>query len=180
MVDINDSLRVGSLEFSQLEAVEKTLRTAKAKVTFWGARVVEIEDSGLCIKLDALAKMILKLSYQCSETDGVTKEVRIAGIEISDKLIGFYKSTDKAFEEANFLTRFFRFLREFSFSSYTPRFFVEEVMESAFRSYSKDEFLKKFGGGFEDDLFKHPLSDGIYTPPFGILAKKDAIRALEV
>jgi hypothetical protein len=104
-----------SLDFSKLEDLEKELHKATVEITFWGARVVRFE-SGLYIKLDTLARMALRASYQYSEDNDVTREQRVAGIKISERLIDFYKCTDKAIKEFNFFTRFLCFFREF-FSS---------------------------------------------------------------
>jgi hypothetical protein len=171
---------LSSINFSyDLEALKILLDTSQVKTTFWGSRVVEVKDFTGSVYLEDIAREILVIGRQRSDADDLLPEERIAGIEIARKLEGFYRISDTQIQNSNFFTKFFNWIREFSFIPYTTRFHIEETAEINFRGYSEVKFLEQFGGAF-NAMLNHPASAGAFGPPLRILAREDRIRALLV
>jgi len=136
---------LNSLIFSsQLTTVKNLVDTAQVKTTFWGSRVVEVNGFTGSIYLDDLARKILRTGNQRSDADDLLPAERIAGVETVRKLEGFYRISDAQIKNSNFFTKFLNWIREFSFTPYTTRFYFEETAEGNFRAYSEAKFLQQF------------------------------------
>jgi hypothetical protein len=70
------------------------------------------------------------------------------------------------------LVLFLNWIREFFFLPYTTKSNIEEEAEGKFRGYSKDKFLKAFGGAI-NEFFDHPASNGFFDPSYRILAREE-------
>ena len=168
---------LNSLDFStQLSAVKEIVENAEVKTTFWGSRVVVVKGFSGSVYLDDIAHLIICAGNKRSDADDLLPEERILGLKIVRKLEDFYSESDKQIQNSNFFTKFLNWIREYSFSPYTTRFYLEETAENTFLAYSKTKFLEQFGGNFGDH-FHHPASFGSVGPPFRILAKEDEILA---
>ena len=173
---------MGSLNFStQLSDVKNLLDKAQAETTFWGSRVIKVQGFTGSVYLDDVAKKILEAGRTRCRADDLTPEERVAGIEIVGKLQNFYQMTDKQIQNSCFLTRFFCWIREFTFDSYA-RFHIEDPLYDGtgdFRAYSEEKFLAEFGGSYTD-LRRHPASNGSFQNSsfFRIVAREDRIREL--
>ncbi len=167
---------LGALNFStQLEEVNKLLDGAQTDIIFWGTRVVKVNGYSGSVSLENLARKTLNVGQLRCEADDLTPSERIAGVEIVRKLQKFYKLTDTQKQNVNFITRFFIWIREFAFTPYTTRFYIDGGPDE-FRAYSKEKFIQQFGDKF-NNLDEHPSSDGGFGPPLRIYAKEECIRA---
>ncbi|NGX63169.1 MAG: hypothetical protein KR126chlam6_00576 [Candidatus Anoxychlamydiales bacterium] len=139
------------LETDDVEKLNKTLVLSKengfkTNVTFWGKRVVVSDYYKGSISLNTLASKILKLANERCEKGDLTTEERLHGIGLSRKINAFYEYSNKEVKNRNFLTRFFVFLREYSFSRNTTRYCVENnFIYKRFSAYSENEYKKIFG-----------------------------------
>jgi hypothetical protein len=165
---VYNSLSALNLE-SQLIEVNKMLNTANidTHITFWGTRVVELTDQAgnkISASLSLLVRKTLDAARKRCEADDLTPAERIAGVEIVRKLQNFYKMTDAQVKECNFITRFFIWIREFSFVPYTPRFYLNETAEDNFLAYSEKRFVKEITPEKKDE-YEYAHSRGSFGPP---------------
>jgi len=177
---MNIGVYINSLHIAnELPAVLQLLLISKGSVSFWGKRIITVDGYKGSFPLHALARKVLHAGYERCESDDLTIQERIAGIQVMHRLRNFYQVTDHQIRQANWLTRLLNVIREFSFFPYTPRFHTEDgLMESYFRGYSEDKFVQDFGGtkrgGLNDE---YENSDGSFAPPLRILARETAIYA---
>lgn len=179
---------IDTLNFAdKLSELNNLLINAQGDVSFWGARVITVSGYEGSLSLDKIARKVLQAGGKRSDSDDLTTEERIAGIEITEKLRNYYKITDNKITKANWFTRLINLIREFTLFSYTPRFHTEPMgsTERYFRGYSEEKFVQEFGdsenslGEYSnsDGLFRHPCFDGLL---FGhqrrIMAREECIR----
>lgn len=163
---------------TQLQDVNTLLYTAETKITFWGGRVLESPHYTGSVSLDEIARRTLQAACQRSESDDLTMEERVAGIEIVAKLRSFYRVSDTQICNSNFLTRLFNFIREFTFNPYTLRFYAQDgLTESYFRGFSREKYKQEFGGESQPNALEaYPYSDCTFGPPFRIVVKEQVLR----
>lgn len=103
-------------------------------------------------------------------------------MDIIKKLQKCYQTTDAQIKTSNFFTKALSWLREFSFTPYTERFYLEDFTGSHFLGYSPTKFFQTFGGTFGSGIAKydHPASQGSFGPPLRIVAKEDFVRGILV
>lgn len=168
-----------NLNFSnELVGLNQILSNAQSNVTFWGKRVVTVAGYEGSISLDELARKVLGAGEQRSDSDDLTTQERVAGIEIMNKLRNFYKVSDTKIAQRNCFTRLLNAIREFTLFPYTPRFHTEDgLMENYFRGYSESKFTQEFGGVKKGKFGDYEDSDGSFGPPMRIMARETAIRA---
>lgn len=162
---------INSSNFSnQLPTLSLILPLAQASVNFWGARVITSTTFEGSVSLNELSKKILSVACLRSKADDLSTKERVAGIDVVKDLRKFYKITDTAISKANWFTRFLNYVREFTFSSSTPRFETEKgLTEKYFRGYSESKYSEEF--------VNYAHFDGSFGPPIRMLAKEDAIRS---
>lgn len=134
-----------ALRENNLDSLNTIIGRAQTKVTFWGNRVITVGGYKSSYSIKLLANKLIKLSYERCEKQDLSTKDREDGITLSRKVNKFYAETDAQIKQCNFLTRFFVWLREFSFIPYTTRFYVEETLESNFKTLSEENILKHFG-----------------------------------
>ncbi|WP_068466674.1 hypothetical protein [Candidatus Protochlamydia phocaeensis] len=163
---------------SELPAINNLLTSAQGSVSFWGKRVITVAGYEGSFSLDELARKVLQAGGQRSDSDDLTTQERVAGIEIRNKLENLYKVTDTKISQRNWFTRLCNWVREFTFFPYTPRFYTEDgLMENYFRGYSENKFVQEFGGVKRGMFNEYENSDGSFGPPLRIMAREEAIRA---
>ena len=168
------------LETNDVEKLNKTLTLSsensfKTKVTFWGKRVIVSDNYKGSISLNTFASRILKLANERNSAGDLTTEERLHGISLSKKINTFYEYSDKEVKNRNFLTRFFVFLREYSFSRNTTRFCVENnFIYKRFSAYSENEYKKIFG---EEKIGDPPIYKyQIASRPGSIAVSEETIK----
>ena len=177
IMKVNDY--INTLNFSnELIGVNQILSNAQSNITFWGKRIVTVAGYEGSISLDELARKVLRAGGQRSDSDDLTTQERVAGIEIMNKLRNFYQVSDTKIAQKNCFTRLLQKIREFTFFPYTPRFHTEDgLMENYFRGYSESKFAQEFGGVKKGEFGDYENSDGSFGPPLRIMARETAIRA---
>lgn len=163
---------------NELPAIHQLLIISQGSVSFWGKRLIKVDGYEGSFPLHALARKILYASYKRCESDDLTLQERVAGIQVMHRLRNFYQVTDHQIRQANWLTRLLNLIREFSFFPYTSRFHTEDgSMENYFRGYSEGKFVQEFGETKRGELNEYENSDGSFAPPSRILARETAILA---
>lgn len=169
-----------SINFStQLEVVKNILDKAETRITFWGTRLVEVGEYTGSITLESIASRVLKASNQRCEADDLTLAERVAGLDISKRVENLYLITDKQIQNANLLTRLFRWIREFSFIPTRLHFVGKGIFapsaEEYFQTYSKQKFIRQFGSRGFDKIDGHPAVECTFSNE-KILISKNFIR----
>ena len=159
----------------QLNETLNRLEGSSVKTTCWGSRVIEINAFGdyppECVYVDDLARQLLKKAMSPIAIDKLAGAGRHWGLEIVEKLKEFYTETDKQIQGSNFFTRFFTWIREFSFTSYTPRFNIENEAEKWLRSYTTTRLAI---AGLNPTVVRSP-DEKIKGYPERIVVKKENI-----
>ncbi len=171
---------LNKLDFAKnLAEVEKLFckDDAKAKVTFWGGRVVKVDGFKGFVSLDFLARKLIKAANARCESDDLTVEERLMGLNITRKVNLFYINIDEQKDLSNFFTKFLVWIRSFSFSPYTPRLYINDFVDDDFLAYSKEKFMQQFGG-YVDDLGEHPAARGAFEHPVRIIAREENVQQL--
>ncbi len=188
--------RINSLDFPEcLVELEQIVRSATVSVTFWGSRVVTAMNSADSVRLDHIARKIVRVANKTAILDALSPEQRIAGVEIIEKLRKLYVASDKQLEKANFLTRFFCWFRESCFSAYpysdelisnvysqgrTTRYYTEtpEEAEHWFCSYAQSQFVDQFETSLQEYQKHNAFKEMVYIPYIRVIAKKKSIQEL--
>ncbi len=171
---------------NNLLTVNNLLKKAEATVSFFGERVITVNGYEGSFSLDELASRVALASEKCLESNDLTTEERVAGIDILYKIRNFYQVTDTKISETNCFTKLLNWIREFTFYPYTPRHYTKEhgLTEQYFRAYSEDNFVKTFGeekpNGFDYENSDGYLIIGVDSSTSLILVKatETAIRNL--
>jgi len=137
----------------RLDEVRNVLDKTQASVTFWGTRVVRVNGDNTSVILDRLAKKVVETSIQRSFSHDLILSDRIAGLDITNTLQGFYKMTDQEKDRACFLTKLFVYFRELSFAVVTTRKYIEGFKPDGisfagcsvdFRYFCNSDYKKQF------------------------------------
>jgi hypothetical protein len=155
--------RLNSADYSaQLVEINDALDNIHVGISFWGARVVRALDNGTSISLKTVTEKLLSTASRRCDTDDLTPQERIAGVEATSKLLNLYQVTDTQIVHCNWFTRLLHQIREFSFTPYTTRFYLDDDATSLFCAYSQEKFLREFGGTFGPDFLAHPSMGGSF------------------
>ena len=135
--------RLETLNFStQLVELKNIMETCDPGYSFWGGRIIRAK--GMCgsYNLNLLYDKVYTHACKRAEIGDLTVDARIVGVDIVKKLSDFYKETNDQLNKANFLTRFFRAIREFSFGLSSPQ---SLELDFCFRAFKKEKFKELFG-----------------------------------
>lgn len=131
------------------EKIDQVLALAKTRVSFWGTRTITVEDYRGEMPIDRLAGYFTGIS---TSSANLNRGERKAALKIVRRVAEFYKQTDRfnPIQKA----------REFTFSHFTGRFYMEDYAEQAFLRFTREQFITCFPGR----ALPHEIA-GSYTIP---------------
>jgi hypothetical protein len=138
-----------------------TTGVAAPDVSFWGSRLIVKGTS--CVYLEDIACKVQDIAIACeNERVLLSPAQRIAGLQIVQKLQGFYEETDKQAANANCFTRFLVWLREWTLWPYAIRFYIEDGIEGdRFRTYTRVAFMNL---GTAEERRPYASEEGTFPP----------------
>jgi hypothetical protein len=144
-VKIFNTLNVNT-PLETLEELHTVLANSYPTISIWGTRQITYNEECISfnISLNQLAEKVAFISYRCF-ANGMNDLQRAQWILISREISNFYKKTDKAAENTNFISRLFLIVREFNpagyfFATFGLRFsYEEDKIVDNFRAYSEEE-----------------------------------------
>lgn len=188
-MDINTHINSLNICY-QLDQVRDLLSSgnAEAKVTLWGSRVVEVKGFTGLIYIDALGKKILEAAETRRKNDDLTKEQRLVGLELSDRIYQFYDDAKASIQLlkatnsiTNLITRFFMWIRRSNIDSpFSTRYTFYHAKRN-FSSYREEQFYELFGNevnNWGDLLAGHYHFEASTKEKVRIYANEELIRAL--
>src|SRR5437762_1213206 len=90
---------------SQLIDINKILDKAETKVTYWGTRVVTIENYEDSVSLHTFTKRLQAAAYKRLVNNDLKYEERVAGMEILSKLEKLYTNSDADVKKSKLITK---------------------------------------------------------------------------
>lgn len=135
---------------SKWSEISEMLVQAKADVSFWGGRIITVESYEGSILIDRVAGEMRKALLNSFDTKDKNfgLEQRLAGIEISKKLAGFYLDSDELIEKANWFTWILAQIWEKAlglFDDQARNDIQEGYLNNYLRAYTKESFKEQFG-----------------------------------
>lgn len=139
---------------SELSWMTQTLRDARARVTFWGERMIEfpLHLSLSPHNLDSFVQSFLDLSRQHSIADDLTLQERLDGLQCAHKLRNLYLTTDRIMTETSCLTpliawavEFFKGLLCFHEAVVNRHLLEDRLPEDEFCSFTEEHYRQHFG-----------------------------------
>jgi hypothetical protein len=158
-------------------SIDTLLKEATAAVSYWGKRTLSFRGYQGSLALDDLANKILDGAAQRCESDDLSRQERVKGLDITWRLSEFYRITQA---DANWLKKILIKLREYlRFGRYPPRIHVakDSLMGHYFKGYSRDRFVQEFGGPTEGPLCDERPPE-CFGPPFRLIAEETTLRYL--
>ncbi len=125
MASISDRMLKAVNTEANLLSLGVTLENAEVQVGILGSRYVTSRSLNGCVSLDKIVASANEVFYKFRETWDYSKEERIKFKAIEEKIDSLYKRSDELIKSSNIFTKFCNWLREFSFSPYTARFYWE-------------------------------------------------------
>lgn len=123
------SARLEAFDFDyQLEEIAKLLKGGRARISFWGTRMVTVNSSAKIreeFSLNYLAHKIFKAHCNRVEKNDIRPIEKTAGTELARTIKRAYEYTDNYLERANFITWLFALIREYTFDRHSVRHFFD-------------------------------------------------------
>lgn len=136
---------------TNLAEVNRLFFTAQVKTTFWGSRLIVIGGLTGSVSLVTVIEKVYQAACTRRWADDLTREERVTGMDLVNKLKVLYEKTEKEIEVASLFTRFLNWIREFPFISGITVSDRLDTTHKQFRMYSGRSFQRDFGGADSQD-----------------------------